>query len=190
MTGTDRPSSLSSNIAAAGVAMLLLVTIFGGLGLWWALGIRRVQVEELRALEAERMALLQREQAMLAAEKQKEAEKQRDALLRDDEPSEIPGDIWQRVVSDFGQQRADEIYSDLLARIPSGLANGTRPRHLRCILYLAQGDQERLDRYIEMCLRDTRDVMVGAEYESAADPELVRKRDFNKPFDQAQINTD
>ena len=103
---------------------------------------------------------------------------------------EMPSDIRQRVVSDFGQQRADEIYRYLLERIPSGLANGTRKRHLRCILFLAKGDKERLDRYIEMCLRDTRDVMLGAEYETARDSRLVRKRDFNKPFDQAQIQTD
>lgn len=104
--------------------------------------------------------------------------------------TEIPGDIWQRVVSDFGPQRADDIYRYLLERIPNGLANGTRPGHLRSILYLAKGDEERLDRYIKMCLSDTRDVMLYAEYEKAKDSKLVRRRDFNNPFDQAQIETD
>jgi hypothetical protein len=104
--------------------------------------------------------------------------------------NEIPDDIRQRVVDDFGQERADEIYDYLLDRIPNGLINGTRPRHLRCILYLAKGDKERLDRYIEMCLSDTRDVMVAAEYEAASSVPLIRKRDFGKPFDLAQIQTD
>jgi predicted esterase len=102
--------------------------------------------------------------------------------------TEIPDDIQQRVVRDFGQQHADDIGRYLLERIPSGLPNGMRPRHLRCILYLAKGDREQLDRYIEMCLRDTRDVMLGAEYETTSDSKLVRKRDFNKPFDKAQID--
>src|SRR5262249_31243233 len=48
---------------------------------------------------------------------------------------EVPKDIRQRVLKDFGPELADNIYRYLLDRIPDGLANGTRPRHLRCILY-------------------------------------------------------
>lgn len=97
----------------------------------------------------------------------------------------IPSDIRERVVADFGAEQADAIYRYLLDRIPDGLPNGTRPRHLRCILYLAQGDRALLDRYIALCLEDTRDVMVAAEYETGPRLGLVRKRDFGKPFDQA-----
>jgi hypothetical protein len=92
----------------------------------------------------------------------------------------VPDDIRQRVVDDFGPERADEVYRHLLARIPPGLANGTRPRHLRCILYLANGDRARLDQFIELCLQDTRDVMLQAEYKTQGS-KLVRLRDFNHP---------
>jgi hypothetical protein len=100
---------------------------------------------------------------------------------------EIPADIRQRVVDDFGSKRADTIYRYLLDRIPDGLANGTRPRHLRCILYLAKGDKKLLDKYIDMCLCDTRDVMLQAEYETDAKLRLVRKRNFAKPFKHSEI---
>jgi hypothetical protein len=103
------------------------------------------------------------------------------------QPDEIPSDIHERVVADFGAEQADVIYRDLLDRIPDGLANGTRPRHLRCILYLAKGDRALLDRYIALCLDDTRDVMLAAEYDTGPRLGLVRKRNFAKPFDQAQL---
>jgi hypothetical protein len=101
--------------------------------------------------------------------------------------NDVPKDIRQRVVNDFGPILAADIYRYLLDRIPDGLPNGTRPRHLRCILYLAKGDKTLLDRYIEMCLQDTRDVMLHAEYETGSKSGLVRRRDFGKPFDKSQI---
>ena len=100
---------------------------------------------------------------------------------------EVPNDIRQCVIKDFGSELADNIYRDLLDRIPDGLPNGTRPRHLRCILYLAKGDRTLLDRYIEMCLQDTRDVMLNAEYETDSNARFVRVRDFGNPFDRSQI---
>lgn len=101
--------------------------------------------------------------------------------------STIPSDIRQRVVDDFGEQQAERVYQELLARIPDGLPNGTHPRHLRCILFLAKGDRKQLDYYIEMCLGDTRDVMLQAEYETGPRGGLVRKRDFSKPFAEASL---
>jgi hypothetical protein len=103
------------------------------------------------------------------------------------EPGGVPDDIRQRVIEDFGPERAAEIYRSLLARIPDGLPNGTRPRHLRCILYLAKGDRTLLDDYIELCLEDTRDVMLQAEYETGSRGGLVRVRDFGEPFDRSRI---
>jgi hypothetical protein len=104
---------------------------------------------------------------------------------RTTQPNDIPSDIRERVVADFGADQADAIYRELLDRIPDGLPNGTRPRHLRCILYLAQGDRALLERYIALCLEDTRDVMLAAEYDTGPRMGLVRKRNFAKPFDQA-----
>lgn len=96
-------------------------------------------------------------------------------------------DIRQRVVDDFGPELADDIYAHLLRRIPPGLPNGARPRHLRCILYLARGDRAQLDRYIQMCLEDTRDVMLNAEYEKPASANPRRVRNFAKPFSEAEL---
>ena len=103
------------------------------------------------------------------------------------ESDELPDDIRQRVIHDFGPELADEVYRCLLDRIPDGLPNGTRPRHLRCILYLAKGDRTLLDRYIEMCLQDTRDVMLQAEYEMESAAGFARVRDFERPFGQSPI---
>jgi hypothetical protein len=103
------------------------------------------------------------------------------------ESDELPDDIRQRVLQDFGPELADEVYRYLLDRVPDGLPNGTRPRHLRCILYLAKGDRTILDRYIALCLQDTRDVMLQAEYERESAAGLARMRDFGKPFAQSQI---
>jgi hypothetical protein len=100
---------------------------------------------------------------------------------------EVRDDIRQRVIDDFGPEEGEGIYRYLLARIPDGLPNGTRPRHLRCILYLAKGDKALLDKWIEMCLQDTRDVMLYAEYEPDSAGELVRKRDFGQPFGRESI---
>jgi hypothetical protein len=99
---------------------------------------------------------------------------------------ELPADIHERVVADFGIEQAEAIYRHLLGRIPEGLPNGARPRHLRCILHLADGDRERLDEYIEMCLTDPRDVMVHAEDERPYGASLKRLRDFSKPFGEAE----
>jgi hypothetical protein len=101
--------------------------------------------------------------------------------------NEIPDDIRQRVIQDFGLEDAEEVYRYLLNRIPTGLPNGTRPRHLRCILYLAKGDRKLLDKYIEVCLQDTRDVMLQAEYEGESYAGLVQVRDFAKPFADSQL---
>ncbi len=103
------------------------------------------------------------------------------------DPNEVPNDIRQRILDDFGPERANNIYRYLLNRIPVGLPNGTRPRHLRCILYLAKGDKTLLDRSIEVCLQDTRDTMLQAEYETDSEKRLVRVRDFGKPFAESRI---
>lgn len=95
---------------------------------------------------------------------------------------EIPPDIRQRIVDDFGDSDADEIYEHLLDRIPAGLPNGTRSRHLRCILYLAAGDRHLLEEAIKLCLSDPRDVMLQAEYENGPRGGLNRMRDFDRPF--------
>ena len=67
----------------------------------------------------------------------------------------------------------------LLSRIPDGLANGTRPRHLRCILYLAKGGRNQLEEWIKLCVQDTRDVMLhqGRISRQPGDDRPVKQRD-------------
>lgn len=89
------------------------------------------------------------------------------------------------MIAEFGPDRAAGVCHHLLDRIPNGLANGARPRHLRCVPHLAEGDRAQLDRFIKACLRDTRDVMLWAEYEPGPRGESVRVRDFERPFDQS-----
>jgi hypothetical protein len=100
---------------------------------------------------------------------------------------EVPHDIRERILADFGPEQADTIFRYLLDRIPDGLPNGNRPRHLRCILYLARGDRALLDSAIELCLTDTRDVMLAAEYDTTTVAHPRRRRDFGKPFAQAEL---
>ena len=102
--------------------------------------------------------------------------------------SAVPADIMQRIIDDFGDQQVSGIFDYLLSKFPDGLANGTRPRHLRCILHLAKGDKEELDYYIKMCLCDTRDVMPNAEDETTEENKLVRKRNFSKPFNESLLD--
>jgi len=105
------------------------------------------------------------------------------STTRKSSSDDVPSDIRQRVIKDFGPELAESVYWRLLDKIPDGLPNGTRPRHLRCILYLARGDEGSLDRYIELCLEDTRDVMLEAEYETDARGKLVHVRNLADSFD-------
>jgi len=98
----------------------------------------------------------------------------------------IPPDILEHVKDDFGRDAACDTYRYLLTKVPDGLPNGTRPRHLRCILFLAEGDRARLDEYIQMCHRDPRDLILEAEY-AMVDEKLVQVRDFNRPFPEATV---
>jgi hypothetical protein len=67
---------------------------------------------------------------------------------------------------------------------PKGRADEV-PRDIR--QRLAQGDRKLLEQYIEMCLQDTRDVMLNAEYETDSKRQLVRVRDFAKPFGSENV---
>ena len=57
-------------------------------------------------------------------------------------------------------------------------------RVLRSIVFLAQGDRNKLSHFIDLAYRDYRDLLWQAEYEN---PE-VRKYDFNKSFDELGLS--
>jgi len=100
----------------------------------------------------------------------------------------IPTDIYLRIENDFGPAAAKSVYQQLLTDVPEGLSNGTRPRQLRCIIHLANGDLEKLVYYTQICLKDTRDVMFAAEYRQTGPgfgTKLERIHDFNLPFGES-----
>ncbi len=54
------------------------------------------------------------------------------------------------------------------------------PRVVRCVIYLARGDLQRLRYYTQQALLDPRDVMHWAEHDSGSDE---RRRDFSNVFE-------
>ncbi len=86
-------------------------------------------------------------------------------------------DIRDKLILDYGEDQ----YSDTLKILNS--VSELSDRTIRCIIFLANGDIEKLNHYTECADRDYRDVIYWAEYfegEDKAKP--VRIRDFNKPF--------
>src|SRR5262245_10525902 len=58
-------------------------------------------------------------------------------------------------------------------------------RIIRCILFLAEKDLEKLKHWVEVAKTDPRDLLLAAEYIDQGNglgPQRVR--DFNQPFDQ------
>ena len=93
-------------------------------------------------------------------------------------------DINERIESDFGDRASEvfKIFNDTLFKIDY-LNNN---RIIRCILFLANRDTEKLNKYIETAIYDPRDVMLWAEYTNFGQGEKIKRiRDFNKTFEQA-----
>ncbi len=63
-------------------------------------------------------------------------------------------------------------------------------RIIRCIIFLANGDIDKLKKSIDHAIFDPRDVMLRAEYENLnnQDFKYKRVRDFNKTFDKCSEN--
>ncbi|MGY5853955.1 MAG: hypothetical protein RTU92_10345 [Candidatus Thorarchaeota archaeon] len=90
-------------------------------------------------------------------------------------------DIQIKIRSDFGQEKSDEIEAKLETFKVDFLViymEDPSSRIIRCILKLAEGDEEKLERYIKTALSDWRDVIYWAEY----DREDKRIFDGNKRF--------
>lgn len=86
-------------------------------------------------------------------------------------------DIYQKIQSDFGAHSPSVIQAfDELDAESKGLVS---PRLIRALVYLAQGDLEKLKKAIALARKDWRDVLLQAEYSY---PETVRVRDFDKTF--------
>ena len=97
-------------------------------------------------------------------------------------------DIIEKIKTDFGE------YADKAIMMLSEAINTVdylkTDRVIRCIIYLAKGKLDDLNKYIEAATFDTRDVMLWAEYEKVNDEEFnyKRLRDFNKTFEESSNN--
>lgn len=94
-------------------------------------------------------------------------------------------DIQERIETDFGE-KASEVY-----RIFNNAFEQADylqvDRIIRCIIFLAGKDIEKLKEYIEVAIADPRDVMFWAEYKNHGHDHPTLIRNFNLPFDQANI---
>ncbi|MEQ8236102.1 MAG: hypothetical protein ABRQ23_04945 [Syntrophomonadaceae bacterium] len=84
-----------------------------------------------------------------------------------------PDDIVHKIMADFGQKNFETISKALWALY----AQGADYRIVRCVLFLAQGNPNKMKHFIEQARLDFRDVIYWAEYDAQG-----RIRDFNFPF--------
>jgi hypothetical protein len=101
---------------------------------------------------------------------------------------EFKEDIIQRIKTDFNEDSDDAI--EILNNAISQSDYLNTDRVIRCIVFLAQGDLNKLKDSIEKAVFDTRDVMLCAEYENLNDKNFNYKRirDFNNTFEKCTEN--
>ncbi len=94
----------------------------------------------------------------------------------------LADDINSKIKQDFGLKQFSVITT--LLNLDKDLSN----RVLRCIIYLAKGNLEKLKHYTECANRDYRDVIYWAEYFEGEDKTKPRRvRNFNKPFGKEEF---
>lgn len=96
-------------------------------------------------------------------------------------------DIQQRIKLDFKDSagKANELLSNAISETDYLKTD----RVIRCIVFLAKGDLNMLEKYINNAVFDTRDVMLWAEYEKQeGELNFKRIRDFNRTFDKCLLN--
>lgn len=97
-------------------------------------------------------------------------------------------DISQRIKHDFNDS-AEKVFEILIAAISKTDYLKT-DRIIRCIIFLSQGDLDKLEHNIAIAISDPRDIMLYAEYENLDDKDFKYKRvrDFNKTFEKCTEN--
>ena len=85
-------------------------------------------------------------------------------------------DIEARVAKDFTLRDHDDATAILDA--PDRELRGDKARILRCVVFLARGNMEKLVHNADRALSDFRDVILWAEY----DEQNRQVRDFNQPM--------
>ena len=86
-------------------------------------------------------------------------------------------DIIYKINADFGNPK--EVVN-ILEAMESMNQGPVSDRIFRGIIFLSQGNMDRLNRFIELSFTNYRDLLWQAEYEN---PE-IQKYDFNKSFDE------
>jgi len=95
-------------------------------------------------------------------------------------------DIQQRIKLDFKDSASNA--NELLSKAISETDYLKNDRVIRCIVFLAKGDLNKLEKYLKTAIIDTRDVMLWAEYEEQeGESNFKRIRNFNNTFDKCQL---
>ncbi|MFC4817520.1 MULTISPECIES: hypothetical protein [unclassified Flavobacterium] len=94
-------------------------------------------------------------------------------------------DISKKIEMDFGH-KATEVYG-LFDQAFESAAYLKEERIVRCIVFLAEQNIEKLKKYIKAATDDPRDVLFWAEYLNHNDKHPTKIRDFDQPFDQATL---
>jgi nicotinamide mononucleotide adenylyltransferase len=88
----------------------------------------------------------------------------------------LTDDIIQFVHSRFSPRDIDTVYATLAD------ADIGTPRLMRAVLFLSEGSVTQLRHYVEMAMRDFRQVLTWAEYVVDVSPEPLWARDMSQPF--------
>lgn len=92
----------------------------------------------------------------------------------------LPVDIRKRLEADFGPGGANG-WATELERAAREI-DGVDLRVLRCAIFLAAGDVEKLRHNLEVAEQDWRDLIYWAEYDANG-----QVRDFHQPFGQEEL---
>ena len=87
-------------------------------------------------------------------------------------------DIWGKVNKDFETPEEAALALSVLADFVDQNKKLSSDRIVRCIVFVANGDLNRLEKAIDLAREDYRDLIVWAEY----DEKNERVRDFSNPF--------
>ena len=87
-------------------------------------------------------------------------------------------DIWGKVNKDFSTPEEAALALSVLADFVDQNKKLSSDRIVRCIVFVANGDLNRLEKAIDLAREDYRDLIVWAEY----DEKNERVRDLTNPF--------
>jgi len=95
-------------------------------------------------------------------------------------------DIRNRIQNDFSTN-ANEAFEILKHAIEKTDALNS-DRLIRCIIFLANGNVDELNKYVKVATADPRDIMLWAEYEGLLDNQKYKRlRDFSRIFEESSM---